>query len=56
VIWNGDPLSVYSSAETTFIDGDIYFDKKRDLAMREQMAKERASLEAADRGSRSVVP
>jgi len=56
VIWSGDPLSVYSSAETTFIDGDIFFDKKRDLAMREQMAKERASLEAADRGRRSVVP
>jgi imidazolonepropionase-like amidohydrolase len=56
VIWSGDPLSVYSSAETTFIDGDIYFDKKRDVAMRDQMAKERASLEAADRGRRSVVP
>jgi imidazolonepropionase-like amidohydrolase len=56
VIWSGDPLSVYSSAETTFIDGDVFFDKKRDLAMREQMAKERASLEAADRGRRPVVP
>jgi imidazolonepropionase-like amidohydrolase len=52
VVWSGDPLSVYSSAETTFIDGEIFFDKKRDLAMREQMAKERAALEAADRGRR----
>jgi imidazolonepropionase-like amidohydrolase len=56
VIWSGDPLSVYSTAETTFIDGEIFFDKKLDAAMRDQMAKERASLEAADRGRRSVIP
>jgi imidazolonepropionase-like amidohydrolase len=58
VIWSGDPLSVYSSAETTFIDGEIFFDKKKDLAMRDQMAKERAALEAADRGRRTtpVIP
>ncbi|HMA23532.1 MAG: amidohydrolase family protein [Gemmatimonas sp.] len=55
VVWSGDPLSVYSTAETTFIDGEIFFDKKRDLAMRDQMAKERAALEAADRGRR-VTP
>ncbi len=57
VIWTGDPLSVYSSAETTFIDGEIFFDKKRDLAMRDQMAKDRAALEAADRTRATrVVP
>ena len=58
VIWSGDPLSVYSSAETTFIDGEIFFDKQRDLAMRDQMAKERAALEAAERGRRTtpVIP
>jgi imidazolonepropionase-like amidohydrolase len=55
VIWSGDPLSVYSTAETTFIDGEIFFDKQKDLAMRDQMAKERASLEAADRGGRRQV-
>jgi imidazolonepropionase-like amidohydrolase len=58
VIWSGDPLSVYSSAETTFIDGEIFFDKKKDLAMRDEMAKERAALEAADRSRRTtpVIP
>jgi imidazolonepropionase-like amidohydrolase len=58
VIWNGDPLSVYSTAETTFIDGEVFFDKKRDMAMRDAMAKERAALEAADRGRRvtPIVP
>ena len=56
VIWNGDPLSVYSMAETTFIDGEIFFDIKRDQAKRAEMAKERAALEAADRGRTRVVP
>ena len=48
VIWSGHPLSVYSSAETTFIDGQIFFDKQRDVAMRAALAKERAELEKAD--------
>ena len=43
-------------AETTFIDGEIFFDIKRDQAKRDEMAKERAALEAADRGRRPVVP
>jgi imidazolonepropionase-like amidohydrolase len=54
VIWSGDPLSVYSIAETTFIDGEVFFDIKKDKEMRDQMAKERAALEAADR--RRVTP
>jgi imidazolonepropionase-like amidohydrolase len=56
VIWNANPLSVYAMAETTFIDGEIFFDIKRDQAKREAMDKERAALEAADRGRRPVVP
>jgi imidazolonepropionase-like amidohydrolase len=46
-IWNGHPFSVFSSAETTLIDGEIYFDKQRDQAMRQQQARERAELERA---------
>lgn len=56
VIWSGDPLSVYSSAETTFIDGEIFFDKMLDLAKRDAMAKERTALQAADRGGARIVP
>lgn len=57
VIWNGDPLSVYSSVETTFIDGEIFFDKKRDLAMREAHEKERARLAMADTArTRPILP
>ena len=59
VIWSGDPLSVYSSAETTFIDGEIFFDKQRDQTMRAQMAQERAELEREDNAAtrtRAIVP
>ena len=47
-IWNGHPLSVYSRVETTFIDGDIFFDRQQDLARRGELAKERAQLEQAE--------
>ncbi|MEP6589948.1 MAG: amidohydrolase family protein [Gemmatimonadota bacterium] len=47
-IWSGDPLSVYSSVETTFIDGEIFFDKTRDRAVRDAMAAERTELEKAE--------
>ena len=29
-IWSAHPFSVYSSAETTIIDGEVFFDKQRD--------------------------
>jgi imidazolonepropionase-like amidohydrolase len=48
VIWTGNPLSVYSRVETTLIDGEIFFDRTQDAAMREAMAKERADLEKED--------
>lgn len=47
-IWNGHPFSVYSRVDTTFIDGDIFFDREQDLARRADLAKERAALEQAD--------
>src|SRR5882724_8912560 len=47
-IWNGHPFSVYSRVDTTFIDGDIYFDRQQDLARRPELAKERATLEQAE--------
>lgn len=30
VIWSGDPLSIYSIAEATFVDGKKYFDRAED--------------------------
>lgn len=47
-IWNGHPFSVYSRVDTTFIDGDIFFDRQQDLAHRAELAKERATLEQAE--------
>ena len=61
-IFNANPLSVYASVDQTIIDGEIFFDKKRDLAMRDEMAKERADLEKAEpnqapaRGGRPGAP
>jgi imidazolonepropionase-like amidohydrolase len=41
VIFNGHPLSSYARVETTFIDGQIYFDREMDLETqpREESAK-----------------
>ena len=47
-IWNAHPLSVYARVETTFVDGDIFFDRQQDLARRADILKERAQLEAAE--------
>ena len=47
-IWNGHPLSVYARVDTTFIDGEVFFDRQQDLAQRPELLKERARLEAAE--------
>jgi imidazolonepropionase-like amidohydrolase len=47
-IWNGHPLSVYSRVDTTFVDGEVFFDRQQDLARRDQLEKERARLEQAE--------
>lgn len=48
VIWNGHPFSVYSQVETTMIEGEVYFDRKADIAKRADLKKERETLEAKD--------
>jgi imidazolonepropionase-like amidohydrolase len=48
VIWTGHPFSTYSRVETTFVDGEILFDRARDLAQRQQMAKEKADRLKSD--------
>lgn len=47
-IWNGHPLSVYSTVDTTFVDGEVLFDRQQDVARREALQKERAQLEQAE--------
>lgn len=41
VIWTGHPFSTYSRVETTLIEGDVYFDRAKDLSMRAELAKEK---------------
>jgi imidazolonepropionase-like amidohydrolase len=43
-IYNHDPLSVYAIVQKTIIDGKVYFDRDKDIAMRAENAKEKAAL------------
>jgi imidazolonepropionase-like amidohydrolase len=47
-IWTGHPFSVYSRVETTFVDGEIFFDRQQDLARRADLERERTALEQAE--------
>jgi len=44
VLWSGNPLSIYSKAEKTIIDGKVYFDLEKDAQVNAEIAKERARL------------
>ena len=48
MIWNAHPFSVYARAETTFIDGVVYFDREQDLARRPETREGTRYLEQAD--------
>ncbi|MGA6958741.1 MAG: amidohydrolase [Candidatus Acidiferrales bacterium] len=43
-IFNHDPLSVYAVVQKTLIDGQVYFDRQRDIAERADLAKEKQAL------------
>ncbi len=44
VLWSDNPLSIYSKAEKTIIDGAIYFDIEQDKEKRKAIKAERAKL------------
>ncbi len=44
VLWSTNPLSVYAKAEKTFIDGILYFDRKNDEQLRQELATERERI------------
>ncbi len=44
VIWNGNPLSQFTKAEQTWVDGRKYFSLEEDKVLREDIAKQRAQL------------
>ncbi|MCS6928187.1 MAG: amidohydrolase family protein [Saprospiraceae bacterium] len=54
VLWSGHPLSVYTRAEKTWVDGIKYFDIEEDLRLREEMRRERARLLAKVQAERKA--
>jgi imidazolonepropionase-like amidohydrolase len=48
-IWTAHPLSSYARVDTTFVDGEIVFDRQRDLQQREALKHEKEQrLKAED--------
>ncbi|MCE7904103.1 MAG: hypothetical protein DYH20_16140 [Gammaproteobacteria bacterium PRO9] len=56
VVWSGDPLSVYTRADVTLVDGKVRFDRERDAAHRAEVAAARAELAKEIRGAKAVEP
>jgi imidazolonepropionase-like amidohydrolase len=54
VLWSGHPLSVYSRAEKTIVDGKVYYDLEKDQANREYIAAERARLIQKMKGAKKA--
>ncbi|NQY06599.1 MAG: amidohydrolase family protein, partial [Flavobacteriaceae bacterium] len=44
VLWTGHPMSIYSKAEKTIIEGTVYFDLEKDKVMRQQIKSKRNDL------------
>ncbi|MBC7920507.1 MAG: amidohydrolase family protein [Ferruginibacter sp.] len=44
VLWTDNPLSIYAKAQTTIIEGAVYYDLTQDQQQREVLRKERARL------------
>jgi cytosine/adenosine deaminase-related metal-dependent hydrolase len=43
-IYNHDPLSVYAVVQNTLIDGQVYFDRQKDIVGRPTLAAEKQAL------------
>ena len=61
VLWTDNPMSVYATADKTFIDGLIYFDREQDAKLKEYIKAEKARLIAKllaekQKGSKVVKP
>ena len=44
VIWSGNPLSQFTKAEQTWVDGRKYFSLEEDVKLREEIARQRTQL------------
>jgi imidazolonepropionase-like amidohydrolase len=52
VIFSEHPFSVYTVPETTIIEGEVYFDRKADIARREALKREKEDLIKRERQQR----
>ena len=52
VIWNGHPLSAFTIADETWVDGRKYFDRQKDRELQEEIIKERVTLIKKAAGSK----
>jgi imidazolonepropionase-like amidohydrolase len=48
VVWSAHPFSVYAHPEITMIEGEIYFDRAKDIERRAALETERRELEKLD--------
>jgi imidazolonepropionase-like amidohydrolase len=55
-IFDSYPLSVYAVVEKTIIDGQVYFDREHDRALREALAQEKQALLEKERGEQPERP
>jgi len=53
-IFSDHPFSVYTVPEMTFIEGEVYFDRKADLAQRDALKKEKEELIKRERDQRGA--
>ncbi len=44
VLWNGHPMSTFTTAEQTWIEGRKYFDREEDKRLREEVREERTLI------------
>ncbi len=56
VIFSAHPFSVYTMVETTIIEGEIYFDRKADLARRDAIRKEKEELKKREKEQKGNLP
>lgn len=56
VIFSQHPFSVYTMPEMTIIEGEVYFDRQKDLQQREALRREKEELIKAERLRRQTGP
>jgi imidazolonepropionase-like amidohydrolase len=44
VLWTDHPMSIYTKAQTTMIEGTVYFDLERDAQLRRNIQNQRSEL------------